>query len=526
WREFGVDAVWMTSYNVLLSYPDGPNMVRLLDASSGDLLAENSPKQKPLYAPEESSDEVPFSFNAYAAPGNVTGAVVYANYGREEDYTYLVDSGIDITGKIVIARYGMIFRANMVSFAEELGAAGVLLYTDPADYALDGPDSVYPQSVMMPPSGTQLGTVKLTDGDPLTPFYPSIESAFHIPEKEAAIPKIPVQPLSYEDAYFVLSSLGGPEAPVSWIGALNLTYRLGPTDPSYVVNMDVHTHNVPAVIHDVIGVIEGAEEPDRYVMLGNHRDAWVFGAIDPSSGTAAMVELARVLSLMRNLTEWRPRRSVVLCSWAAEEYGLVGSMEFTEQFSKQLQDRAVAYLNMDLALVGNYSLKVLAAPMLYDVIWQAAKQVPNPDPVEAAAGRTSVYDTWLARKPDSLDGTRPEMELVGSGSDYRGFMHNQGVTSLDISYNHDESIPGWYPLYHSLYETFALVDELYDQDFLFQSAVTKLWAIVAVSLSDPQVLPFSVLEYSNFISRVQLQISDEFGQLVSDNNRTFGQLLD
>lgn len=519
WRQQGLDDVSLVPYDVMLSYPDSvlPNMVRLLDSGSEAVLWESDPRQKPLYAPEEQRDDVPFNFNGYSAPGTVKGDLVYVHYGRGEDFDYLEQAGVNITGRIVLARYGEIFRANIAEFAEQRGALGLILFSDPADYATRGPDAVYPDTVMMPPSAAPLGTVKLMDGDPLTPYYPAIESAFHIPVDEAAIPKIPVQPISYDNAWTLLNSLGGPAGPAEWQGGLNITYNLGPSSALQTVELEVHTSNVQTTVYNVVGVIRGSEEPDRYVLLGNHRDAWIFGAIDPSSGSAAMMELSRVLMQLRNETGWRPRRSLVFLSWGAEEYGLVGSMEWTEQFGKQLQDRAVAYLNVDMSIEGNYTLRTKSAPLLYDVIFEATKLIPNPDPEEVAAGRLTMYDTWQKRRPDPDQPDLPLMQFIGSGSDYKGFQHNLGIPCMDVRYTHDNETIGE-PLYHTLYETFALVDELYDRGFLFHKAVAGLWGQVAVTLADQQILPLDLTAYVNFISRAQEDLNNTYGDMIVGQN--------
>ncbi|XP_047497412.1 N-acetylated-alpha-linked acidic dipeptidase 2-like isoform X1 [Penaeus chinensis] len=520
WRTMGLDEVHLVPFDVLLSYPknDTPNLVRVLN-EEGEAVWTSHGWQEPLYSPEESSPEVLPNFNAYSAPGNIMGDVVYAYFGREKDFEQLEDLGVSVEGKVVLARYGEVFRANIAWAAERRGAAGVILYTDPQQYAPMGEDAVYPKTVYMPGSGVQVGTVLLTDGDPLTPFYPAVASAYRLPERNSSVPKIPVQPVSYDDAREILRHMGGPEAPAEWRGGLNVTYRLGPgmAQAGWTLNLEVHTHNARATTYDVVGVIRGSEEPDRYVILGNHRDAWVFGGVDPSSGTAALLEVTRVLTSLRNQTGWRPRRSVVVCSWGSEEYGLVGSKEWTEQFGKQLMDRTVAYINVDLSIEGNYSLRTLSAPLLYDTVFEAAAKVPNPDAAEVAAGRPTVYDTWAERLPDEGHPGRPRVGIAGSGSDYRAFMHNLGVPVLDICYTYDPKV-NVEPLYHTLYETFALVGELYDAGFSFQAALTRLWAIMAVDLADTQVLKFSLKEYSSFLADAQEEFLQEYGDLISSRN--------
>lgn len=520
WQLQGMDEVHLVPYKVLLSYPSDskPNQVRLLDGL-GHQMWVSAAKQKPLYAPEESNPDIPFNFNAYGAAGNVRGPLVYAHYGSEKDFAYLADTGVNVKGAIVLARYGQSFRANIAQRAEEQGALGLLLFSDPADYAPAGPDFVYPHSYFMPPSAAPLGTTKLVDGDPLTPFYPATESAFRIPEEEARIPKIPVQPISYSEAFDLLSELRGAAAPETWQGNLNITYHLGPgfREADWSVNLEVNNQNILTTTYNVIGVLKGREEPDRYVMLGNHLDAWLFGAVDPSSGTAAMLELSRVFLQLYNETGWRPRRSLVFCGWGAEEYGLVGSVEWTEQFAKQLSDRAVAYLNVDMAIEGNYTLRTKSVPILNEAVYESAKRIPNPNPEEVAAGRETVYDTWAHRKPDPNQPGLPLMQPLGTGSDYKGLQHNIGVPCMDTRYTHDNKTLGD-PMYHTVYETFALVDEIYDRGFKYHSAVTALWGDLAVKLAESKVLPFSLHIYADFISKAQKNIEETFGTIISSQN--------
>ncbi|XP_042226493.1 putative N-acetylated-alpha-linked acidic dipeptidase isoform X1 [Homarus americanus] len=522
WRAQGMDEVHQVAYQVLLSYPekDTPNLVRILN-DSGAAVWTSPGRQKPLYAPEEASPDVLPDFNAYSAPGSVAGDVVYAHFGREEDFKALENLGVEVKGRIVMARYGEVFRGNIAATAEGRGAVGVLLYPDPQQFSPLGEEEVYPSTVYLPGSGVPVGTVFTHDGDPLTLLYPAVDSAYRMSESKANLPRIPIQPISYDDARHILRHMGGELVPSGWQGGLNVTYRLGPglAETGWKVTMEVLTHNVPTTIYDVVSVIRGSEEPDRYVILGNHRDAWYLGGLDPSSSTAALLELSRVLNVLRNETGWQPRRSVVLCSWGAEEYGLVGSMEWSEQFHKQLMARTTAYLNVDMAIDGNYTLRAQSTPLLYHLLFEAAAKIPNPDPEEIAAGRPTVYDTWTLRRPDTDHPGRPSVAILGSGSDYKAFQHNLGVPSLDVRYTHG---PGLYtqPLYHTLYETFAAADELYDRGFNFQAAVTQMWAVMAVNLADAQLLPFSLVEYGDFVTVAFDQLVEHYGDLISSRNIT------
>ncbi|XP_064116822.1 LOW QUALITY PROTEIN: N-acetylated-alpha-linked acidic dipeptidase 2-like [Macrobrachium nipponense] len=529
WKDQGLDEVHLVPYQVLLSYPspDVPNLVRIIDSNDDKAIWVSAPKaEEPLYAEEDALPDLPFTFNGYAFPGNVTvkmSDVVYVNYGREQDFDFLESEGVDMTGKIIIARYGKIFRANIAEIAEARGAVGVVLFSDPIDYSPEGSSFVYPNSYFMPPSAAPFGTVKLVDGDPLTPFYPATESAFHIPEDEAQIPKVPVQPISPEDAWQILSRMGGEPAPApsDWQGGLNFTRKAdqGFQQKNLKLNLDVNNKNTPTTTYNVIGIIKGSVEPDRYVVLGNHYDAWIFGAVDPHSGTAAMLELSRLLMQLSKETGWRPRRSLVFCAWGAEEYGVVASLEWTEQFEKQLASRAVAYLNVDMAIEGNYTLRTKSAPMLYDIIFEGTKKIPNPNPEEVAGGRTTVYDTWAVRRPDTVQPGLPLMQFIGSGSDYKGFQHNIGIPSMDVRYTHDNVTLGE-PMYHTLYETFALVDEIYDRGFLYHKAVTALWGDVAMVLSESKILPYSLEAYADFISRASEDIIKTYGDLIAQRNMT------
>jgi hypothetical protein len=266
-----------------------------------------------------------------------------------------------------------------------------------------------------------------------------------------------------------MDGLKGPTAPKSWVGKLNITYNIGPgyEDDSYVT-LEVYTRVQESLIHNVIGVIRGCTEPDRYVLVGNHRDSWTFGAVDPSSGTAAMLELTKAFTNVMKNEEWCPRRTIVFCSWGAEEYGLIGSTEWVEENQKLLQSQAVAYLNVDIAVEGNYSLQANGVPLLFETIWNAAKVVPNPNPEEVRLGRKTVYDTWIARSPSNITSPIvPKVKGVGSGSDHSPFLQIVGVPVVDFRYTcdkNDETI--CYPLYHTMYETYNLEANLLDRGFL------------------------------------------------------------
>ncbi|KAG8560818.1 hypothetical protein GDO81_015143 [Engystomops pustulosus] len=517
------------NYTVLLSYPDAndPNYVAIL--SENGVESEVSDKVEKILSPDQNDSTVVNPFNAYSPPGVIVGDPVYVNYGTVEDFQYLTrDLAMNLTGTVAIARYGKIFRGDKVGNGEKFGCAGMILYSDPADYVVGSLDKVYPEDWWLPGTGAQRGTVLLTNGDPRTPFYPSTNSAFYLDEKDIELPKIPVTPIGYNDAVKYLSKLSGIEAPSKWKGNLNITYRIGPGFASPYekskMKLYVKTHNVQRTIRNVFGFIEGEYEPDRYVVLGNHRDAWVFGAIDPSSGTATMMELTRALSKLLQ-KGWRPRRSILFCSWGAEEYGLIGSTESIEELGKVLGSRAVAYLNVDLSLAGNSTLRALATPILHKLLYATAKKVENPNPEEVRAGRKSVYDTWVKNQPSSQDPNLPRVGELGSGSDYSSFLQILGVSAADVRYNYDQKYSlSSYPMYHSVYETVDLVSRLMDRGFYYHQAVARIWGEMALRLADDVILNFDCVQYAETLQRIVNEVQSSYGPKLLQNNITLNSV--
>ncbi|CAK8692129.1 unnamed protein product [Clavelina lepadiformis] len=520
WENAGLDSVVVHPYDVLLSYPlqSDSNYVALLDKDGNEY--EVSQKKELVIDEEQNDPDVVNPFNAYSAPGTPSGDLVYVNYGTIDDFIELNRNvGISTSGKVCISRYGKIFRGDKAKHAEQYGCLGLILYSDPADYTVPWA-GVYPSDWYLPPTGAQRGTLWVENGDPRTPNYPSISSAWHMSEMEIPLPKIPVTPIGYGDAWKYLEKLGGAEVPESWRGDLNITYRYGPGFNSHTeskIKMYVKTKNQAAIIHNVVGYIQGGVEPDRYVIFGNHRDAWVFGAIDPSSGTAVLMEMVRAFGKMVK-QGWRPRRTLVFCSWGAEEYGLIGSTEWVEEFQKELQSRTVAYLNVDSAVNGNFTFRGSGVSSLRDVVFEAAKLVDNPDSAEVAAGRSTVYDTWKLKLADNDNLDIPYFGGLGSGSDYATFLQVIGICSIDLRYVYDYSTDlGSYPVYHSVYETFELVSKFVDPDFKFHQAVGRVWAEVGRKLSDSVVLPINCRLYAKDLQKKEDSLITEFGEKMSDH---------
>jgi N-acetylated-alpha-linked acidic dipeptidase len=446
------------------------------------------------------------AFNEYSPSGDVTADVVYANYGRPEDFQKLKEMGIDVKGKIVLCRYGEVFRGVKPAIASQYGAVGVILYSDPWDDGYFKGDK-YPKGPWRPDTSVQRGSVQYLfkyPGDPTTPDIASVpelpEDKRTPPEKAVDLPRIPVTPLSYADATPILQNLGGPESPRSWQGALPFTYHVGPGPAK--VHMAIKIAYQYTTIWDVIGMVKGSELPNEWVVLGNHRDAWVFGAVDPNSGTAAQLEAVHGIGALLK-TGWRPKRTIVFASWDAEEEGLIGSTEFAEQHAKDLS-RAVAYFNMDAAVSGQ-DFTASSVPSLKQYLRDVAKAVPSPK-------GGSVYDQWKGTQDKPKDANQPEIPGakvrepaaivnkdvrvgdLGSGSDYTAFFQHLGVPSADITSH------GPYGVYHSAFDDFAWFTKFGDPTFVYEQEMARVYGIIAMRIASAEVLPFNYEEYGKEIS--------------------------
>ena len=451
-----------------------------------------TPERQPLNRQEYIHDADRFSghpdlrpaWNAYAGSGDVTAEVVYANYGRKADFETLDSLGVDLDGKIVVARYGGNFRGFKAKYAEEYGAAGLLMYTDPADGGYtDG--LPYPEGRYLSESLVQRGSI-LTPlgGDPLTPDGPSLPvdgdaDVDRLDPSEADLPEIPVAPLPYGSARKILTRMTGPAVPDGWQGGLPFAYRTtGGPDLTVRLTVDQPKSLTRAV--NVVGTVRGAEHPDQWVVLGSHFDAWTFGATDPNSGTAMLLTLAEALGPMAE-NGCRPDRSIRIAHWDAEEYGILGSTEWIEQFEDGLQDGAVAYLNADGAVSGS-TFGGAAAPSLKGPMLDAAKAVPYPG---SEADTTSVYDHLAARTD-----TSERLGNLGGGSDHVGFYTYAGVPSWSGGFS------GTTPVYHSAYDTFAWYERFADTSFVYGPTLAQLDGTLALRLANADVLPYDVPRYA------------------------------
>ena len=454
--------------------------------------------------PFQDDPRVAMPFNGMSPSGDVEADVVYANYGSPEDFDKLAQMKVDVRGKIVLVRYGQNFRGVKAFVAQERGAAGVLIYSDPADDGWKRGDK-YPQGPWRPDTGVQRGSIGYMfqySGDPTTPgvaSVPSLEEGKRIPADQAAqMPKIPTTPLSYADAWPILQHLAGPESPRDWQGALPFTYHVGPGPAK--VKMHLKQDYQYRTIWDVIGRVRGAELPDEWVVAGNHRDAWVYGAVDPNSGTASMLEAVHgVGELLKS--GWRPKRTLIFGSWDAEEEGLIGSTEWGEQNAPALQN-AAAYLNMDVAVAGP-KFGASSVPSLKQFLRDVAKGVPSPQ------GGT-VYDAWkkasgeAASRQETSTSTylppaaqsKPDAPVgdLGSGSDYTVFLQHLGVPSTDMGST------GPYGVYHSVFDNFQWFKKFGDPTFVYEQQMARVYGLAAIRMADADVLPYDYEEYGKEIA--------------------------
>ena len=525
-RSFGWTAE-LAEYPVLLNYPR-PGSVRL------EIVR---PEAKPLKVTEDayaadkdSADPAAFpAFHGYGIDGNVTAQVVYANYGRPEDFAALDRLGVDVKGKIVLVRYyGGLFRGLKLYNAQKHGAKGVLIYSDPADDGY-GRGDAYPIGPYRPPSGIQRGSVQFLShgpGDPSTPGTASLPGAARLPleglidnhqdavaevEKRTGkkridyFAEIPSLPISYEAARPILEALGGPNVPTGWQGGLPFPYHAGPgpVEVHFSVSMDYKVRPV----WNVIARIEGTVEPDRWIMIGNHRDAWVYGAVDPSSGTAATLEACRAIGAAVK-AGWKPKRTLLYASWDAEEYGLVGSSEWAEHHAEEIDRSAVLMLNVDSA-VGGPDLDLDGIPSMRDLVLDAAAAVTDPRTGKPLRDGwlERARASWAAESPIDLDDAiwhgetgrssasvfRPRMNALGSGSDYTAFVDHLGVPAVDINFS------GRYGVYHSIYDDFFWMEKFGDPEFILHTTAARLYAVIALRAASADVVPLTFTPYAEAI---------------------------
>ena len=499
-KEFGLPAE-MVRYDVLINHPTQVSL-----ELTAPVVEKLKLREDPYDVDKDSSIEGMFpAFHGYGASGRAEGQVVYVNYGSPADFARLAGMGISVEGKIALVRYGGAFRGLKVKESQDRGAVGVLIYSDPRDDGYMAGDT-YPDGPMRPPSAIQRGSVLFLShvpGDPTTPGWPSTSGAKRVPRAEMTnVPKIPSLPIAYAEAEKILRRLGGPRVPDDWQGGLPFAYHVGPGAAR--VAMDVQMDEGLKPIYNVIATIKGSVEPDKLVILGNHRDAWTHGAVDPNSGTAAELETARALGAAIK-SGWTPKRTIILASWDAEEYGLVGSTEWAEEHAADLQKNAVAYLNLDVAVTGP-DLGMSGSPSLLALAQQAARDVAEPKRGGSvgAAWEARQRSTWAQQTPVELVAKEDakffaRLAPLGSGSDYTAFLDHLGVPSFDFGFS------GTYGVYHSVYDNFRWMEKYGDPEFLYHAAAARLWGLMAMRLANADVVP---LRFSTYARDLQVDLDN------------------
>ncbi len=478
-------------YSVLLSTPQAVSIeITAPRRETLSVVESASPED-----PDSSHAELDPGYVAYSASGVASGPVVYVNYGLPPDYEALDAAGIDVTGKIVLARYARSHRAVKVHTAETRGARGIIIYSDPADDGFTR-GAVWPDGPWRADFQIQRGNAKYSwfwHGDPLSPGFAATADAPVLDEASVpTLPRIPAVVLAQKEAEKILRQLGGPAVPDGFQGGLPFDYKLG--SGSVAVRLDVKMDQSRRSIRNVIGRITG-RDPDRWVILGTHHDAWTFGGMDPGGGLTAVFEVARGLAaLARN--GWMPERSIVFAFWDAEEFGLVGSTEYAEAFAAELRAKAVTYVNTDLYMRGRFDGG--GTPTLRDFLVEVTKDVPSP------AGDGSVYDGWraeaLARRPagERASGEADfevELAALGSGADFVAFQDFLGLPTLQMEFDFE----GSYGTYHSNYDTRAWVERWSDPGFVVGRTLVQVLGLSVMRLASAPVLPFRYSQYARTI---------------------------
>ncbi len=474
--------------------------------SNGKLLMTGPTREHVVGDRYENDPRIVAPFNASSPSADITAEVVYANYGRPEDFAELTKLNVSVKGKIVLVRYGANYRGVKVYLAQQHGAAGVIIYSDPQDDGYFRGDT-YPKGPYRPETGVQRGSVEYMfkfPGDVTTPGIastPNLPASERIsPTESAAMPKIPSTPLSWHDAAPILQVLGGHPVPKGWQGALPFTYHVGGVG-KVKIHMLLEQSYAFRPLWDVIGKIPGTQHPGDWVIAGNHRDAWTFGAVDPNSGTAAMLEAVRGIGALLK-QGWRPKRTILFASWDGEEEGLIGSTEWTEAHAAELE-HAVAYFNMDIGVSGP-DFEAEAVPSLKQFVREVTMLVPSP-------GGGTVYEQWIAQQAERRRASHPRLGFnentggvqdqngprigdLGSGSDYTPFLQHCGVPATDISSG------GPYGVYHSAFDDFQWFTQNADPTFVYEQQQARVFGLEVLNMADSDILPYDYVTYAKEIT--------------------------
>jgi N-acetylated-alpha-linked acidic dipeptidase len=528
WRQEGLDDVVIRRYDVYGSNPKSTFLEMVAPTHYRAILRE-----MPVPGdPDLKNKSISSAWSGMSASGEVTAPLVYAHSGNPEDYELLRKQGIDVKGKVVLVRYSnpYSYRGFKALTAQREGAAAILIYSDPAE---DGfkKGKVVPNGPWGPEYHIQRGAITydfMVPGDPLTPGWASIPGAKRIPVEDAvSIPKIMALPLSWHDAKPLLAAMDGPIAPDDWQGGLPIKYHLG--GKRVRVHVKIVMDNSTQPYYVVEGRIRGAQLPDEWIVLGNHRDAWVFGGVDPSSGTASMMELTRALGKLAKLGI-RPRRTVVVCSWDGEEVGLTGSTEWGEQFADELRKKAVAYINVDEATSGpNFHGQAVAslAPMLVETAHTLRD--PSGKTLYQAWKESSTRERQESKQPEEVTDLNLTDTRIGSGSDHTVFLNFVGMPVFGLGFE------GPYGVYHSAYDDFFWMNHFGDPGYRYHTLMTQLWGVLALRLANADLLPFDFASYASNIRQFVNELSKgkDLGQLdlkpildAIDNFEAAGKRLD
>jgi len=468
----------------------------------------------------QQSEQLP-TYNAYSIDGDVTAPVVFVNYGVPADYEELAKQGVDVKGKIVIAKYGGSWRGIKPKVAAEHGAVGCIIYSDPRNDGYYQGD-VYPKGAWRSENGVQRGSVMdmpVFPGDPLTPGVGATKNAKRLALKDATtLTKIPVLPISYSDALPLLRNLDGAVVPEQWRGALPITYHFGGNTPT--VHMKLAFNWDTKTIYDVIAKMKGSERPDEWIIRGNHHDAWVNGADDPLSGQVAMMEEARAIGELAK-TSWRPKRTLVYCAWDGEEEGLLGSTEWVETHADELSQKAVAYINSDTN--GRGFLGIGGSHTLEKFMNEVARDIPDPETkmtvwersraVEIVNGSPTVRKEAMERSDQRID-------ALGSGSDYTPFLQHLGIASLNIGFGGEDGGGS----YHSIYDSFDHYTRFGDPNFEYGVALAKVGGHAVLRLADAETLPFDFTNFADTISQYVGEVT-RLADTMRDDTRTSNQFI-
>src|SRR6267143_1347596 len=507
-KEWGLDAL-IERFDVLFPTPKVRVVEMLAPTKFTAKLDEPALAVDPTS--NQKSEQLP-TYNAYSIDGDVSGPLVFVNYGLPEDYEKLDRLGISVKGAIVIAKYLHSWRGVKPKVAAEHGAVGCLIYSEPQD---DGytRDNVFPLGPMRPPDGVQRGSVmdfaSASPGDPLTPGVGATPDAKRLSLKEAkSITKIPVLPISYGDAQPLLAALAGPMAPDAWRGSLPIPYHVGPGPARVHLKVAFNWDTKP--VYDVIAKIPGSVAPDEWIIRGNHHDAWVNGAEDPISAQVSLLEEARTLGLLLK-QGWKPRRTIIYAAWDGEEPMLLGSTEWVEAHADELREHAAVYINTDsndrgiLNMGGSHSLE--------QFINGVARDIEDPETKTTVWQRAQLNKIAEAKSAEDPEKLRKELrkelrqradlriEALGSGTDFTAFLDHIGIATLDLAYGGEDE----QGIYHSIYDDFYWYTHFSDTDFVYGRALAQTVGTSVMRLADAEVLPF---DFSDFADTVQLYVKD------------------